>query len=121
MSRYKIRLIKKETIANGTVAFHFEKPVGFTYQAGQYADFTLINPPETDSEGTKRTFSLASAPFETDLMIATRMRDTAFKRTLKSLPLGSELELEGPYGSFIFPKDLSTPAVFLTGGIGSTL
>jgi NAD(P)H-flavin reductase len=31
-------------------------------------------------------------------MIATRMRNTAFKRVLKTLPLGSEVKVEGPFG-----------------------
>ena len=39
-----------------------------------------MNPPETDTEGKTRTFSIASAAFENQLMFATRMRDTAFKR-----------------------------------------
>lgn len=120
MPRYDIKLIKKEIVAKNTMSFYFTKPAGFTYAAGQYADFTLINPPETDDEGDKRTFSFASAPFEPDLMITTRLRATAFKRTLKNLSEGSELELDGPYGSFVLPKDSSTPAVFLTGGIGCT-
>jgi ferredoxin-NADP reductase len=121
MSKYTIKLIKKEMIANETMAFHFEKPANFKYLAGQYADFTLINPPETDAEGDKRTFSLASAPCEPDLMIATRLRNTAFKRTLKDLPEDdSELQLDGPYGSFTLPKTSDKPAVFITGGIGAT-
>lgn len=117
---YKIKLIKKDMIADGTMAFYFEKPVGFSYQAGQYADFTLINPPETDDEGDKRTFSFSSAPFEPELRITTRLRDTAFKRVLRNLPIGSELTMDGPYGSFALPSDLSTPAVLLAGGIGAT-
>lgn len=63
------------------MAFHFEKPEGFAYKAGQFADYTLINLAETDAEGT-RGFSLASAPYEDDLVLTTRMRDTAFKRVL---------------------------------------
>jgi hypothetical protein len=39
-------------------------------------DLTLLNPPETDAEGNTRAFSIASAPFDNDLMIATRMRDS---------------------------------------------
>lgn len=120
MAGYTIKLIKKEVIANGTMAFHFEKPEGFQYHAGQYADFTLINPSETDNEGNTRTFSLASAPYQPHLTIATRMRDTAFKRVLRALPDGSELALDGPYGSFVLPAETETPAVFLTGGIGCT-
>lgn len=115
-----IKLIKKEQVAEGTMAFHFEKPQGFEFKAGQFADFTLLNPPETDVEGNTRGFSLAHAPYEKDLMIATRMRDTAFKRVLKNLPLASEVKFDGPYGDFVLHKTVTTPAVFLTGGIGIT-
>jgi len=115
-----VKLIKKEEVANETMAFHFEKPKDFIFKAGQFADFTLYNPPETDEEGNIRGFSLAHAPYENDLMIATRMRDTAFKRVLKNLPLGTELKLDAPYGNFVLHKTPTTPAIFLTGGIGIT-
>jgi ferredoxin-NADP reductase len=121
MPLYTITLTKKELVANDTMAFHFKKPEGFRYIAGQYGDFTLINPPETDKEGDKRTFSFASAPHEPDLKITTRLRDTAFKRTLRNLPEGSEVQLEGPFGSLALPKNTAKTAVFLTGGIGATL
>jgi ferredoxin-NADP reductase len=120
MSSFTIKLIKKENIAEGTMAFHFEKPEGFEFKAGQSGDFTLINPPETDEEGNRRAFTLAHAPYEGDLMIATRMRDTAFKRVLKELPLGSEVKFDGPFGDFVLHKTATRPAVFLTGGIGIT-
>ena len=120
MPIYKVKLKAREEIAAGTMAFHFEKPEGFAYKAGQFADYTLINPPETDAEGNTRGFSLASAPYEDDLMSATRMRDTAFKRVLKTMPLGTELTLDAPYGSFTLHNNAAIPAVFVTGGIGVT-
>ncbi|TAN07529.1 MAG: FAD-dependent oxidoreductase [Rhodanobacteraceae bacterium] len=115
-----VKLIKKETVANGTMAFHFSKPEGFKFRAGQFADYTLINPPETDAEGNTRGFSLVQAPFEPDLVAATRMRDTAFKRVLKDLPIGTELKLDAPYGDFTLHNTQTTPAVFIIGGIGVT-
>lgn len=115
-----VKLIKKEVIAEGTMAFHFSKPEGFEFRAGQFADYTLINPPETDAEGNVRGFSLVQAPFEPDLVAATRMRDTAFKRVLRDLPIGSEVKLDAPYGDFTLHKTESTPAVFIIGGIGVT-
>lgn len=118
--RANVRLIGKETIARDTMAFRFTKPDGFDFRAGQFADYTLIDPPETDAEGNTRGFSLAQAPFEPDLVAATRMRDTAFKRVLKQLPLGTELELDAPYGDFTLHKTTSKPAVFIIGGIGVT-
>jgi len=120
MAAHKVRLTRSEEVAEGTVAFYFEKPEGFQFKAGQFSRFTLIDPPETDAEGDGRTFSIASAPHEAELMIATRMRDTAFKRVLKTLPPGSEVEVKGPYGRMILHDDPARPAVFLTGGIGIT-
>lgn len=118
MPTYRVKLLKKEEVANETMAFHFEKPEGFTFSAGQFGGFALVDPPETDAEGNRRLFSLASAPFEQDLIIATRMRDTAFKRVLKSLAIGTEVKLDAPYGTFVLREPPVTPAVFLTGGVG---
>ena len=120
MPIYKVKLKARNEVAAETMAFWFEKPKGFAYKAGQYVDYTLINPSETDAEGNTRGFSLASAPYEDDLMSATRMRDSAFKRVLKTMALGTELALDGPGGSFTLHNNAAIPAVFLTGGIGVT-
>lgn len=120
MSIYSVKLKRKEVVAEGTMAFYFEKPAGFQFTPGQYGDFTLINPPETDAEGNIRSFTLASAPHEQDLMIATRMRDTAFKRVLKSMPTGTEIALDGPQGSFALRADSPRPSILVAGGIGIT-
>lgn len=53
-------------------------------------------------------------------MLATRMRDTAFKRVLKAVPLGTEVKIDGPFGSFTLHRDASRAAVFVAGGIGIT-
>lgn len=120
MATYKIKLKSRSEVASGTMAFHFEKPEGFSFQPGQCGDFTLSNPPQTDSEGNTRSFSLASAPYENELIITTRMRDTAFKRSLKIIDLGTEFSLEAPWGELTLHDDAQIPAVFLTGGIGIT-
>ena len=100
--------------------FRLHKPEGFDFNAGQSIDLTLIDPPETDAEGDKRAYSLCSAPYEPELQVAMRMRDTAFKRVLKSLPAGTELRLDGPFGTMVMHEDVTRPAVFLAGGIGVT-
>src|SRR5215510_11201593 len=120
VSAYASRLLNRVEVAEGTIAFHFEKPTGFDFKPGQSADLTLPNPPETDTEGNVRTFSIASAPFEDQLMFATRMRDTAFKRSLKTVPLGTSVKMEQAIGSFTLHKNSTKPAVLLTGGIGIT-
>jgi len=117
---YEAKLLNKVEVAEDTMAFHFEKPPGFEFKPGQSSDLTLVSPPETDSEGDVRTFSIASAPFEDQLMFATRMRDTAFKRSLKTVPLGTSVKMEQAIGSFTLHKNSARPAVLLAGGIGIT-
>lgn len=120
MAICKVKLKSKKEVASGTMAFYFDKPPGFEYKAGQFADYTLINPTDTDAEGNVRGFSLSSAPYEEDIMFTTRMRDTAFKRYLKTMDIGTEVTLDAPYGSFTLQNNTLIPAVFLSGGIGIT-
>jgi len=120
VATHKIKLTRRNEIAFDTMAFHFEKPAGFTFVPGQAGDFTLENPPENDKEGNKRSFSLTSAPYEDEIIIATRIRDSAFKRSLHKVPLGTELTMDAPWGELVLDKDKHIHAVLLTGGIGIT-
>src|SRR5262249_60467021 len=89
-------------------------------KAAQGFDVMLADPPGADAQSASHPFSIVSAPFQSELAIATRMRDSAFKRALKSLPIGASLKLEGPFGSFALHGDQARPAVFIAGGIGIT-
>ena len=117
---YLLKLQNRYEVAERTMAFEFEKPEGFVFKAGQAIDMTVVNPPETDAEGNRRAFSIASAPDERRLLIATRMRDTAFKRVLATMPIGTHVEIEESFGDLVLHNDQSRAAVFLAGGIGIT-
>src|ERR671931_463945 len=106
----EIALRRREQVAEGTLAFYFDKPAGFSHEAGQNAIFTLIEPPPMDAAGPSRPFTIASAPHEPELMIATRLRDSAFKRYLASAPLGIKLQIDGPAGVMVLHEDASRPA-----------
>lgn len=120
MSAHEVRLQGREEIAEGTMVFRFEKPPGFSFKPGQAIDVVLIDPPTTDAASARHAFSLVSAPFEVELAVATRMRDSTFKRALKSLPIGAPVRLDGPFGSLTLHNDRARPAVFIAGGIGIT-
>lgn len=120
MASHKSQLRWRELVADGTMAFEFAKPPGFVHQAGQSILLTLPDPPETDSAGNSRTFTIASAPYEPELLIATRLRDTAFKRSLQSMPIGASVRIEGPAGEMVLDADAARPVVLLAGGIGIT-
>lgn len=117
---YDVNLVRREEVAKGTMAFHFSKPADFRFTPGQAVDVVLIDTPATDAQSSRHAFSLVSAPFEDGLVIATRMRDSAYKQALKSLPVGSAARIEGPFGSFALHNDRARPAVFIAGGIGVT-
>ncbi len=120
MAAYNTRLLKSEQVAEGTMAFYFEKPSGFEFVGGQSIDLTLIDPPQSDAGGNTRALSVASAPREPHLAVATRLRDTAFKRVLGALRPGAEVRIEGPFGSMTLHRNIARPAVILAGGIGIT-
>jgi len=120
MPKFDTTLRSNQTVAEGTMAFHFAKPAGFAFKPGQAMNVSLVEPPETDAKGNARTFSIVSAPHEDELVIATRMRDTAFKRVLKGMAAGGRVGLRGPAGMFTLDPADARPAVFLAGGIGVT-
>jgi ferredoxin-NADP reductase len=120
VTAHQVQLTGREAIAAGTMAFHFEKPAGFRFKPGQAVDVVLTAPPSAAAADTRHTFSLVSAPFQGALSIATRLRDSAFKRALKALPIGSTARLEGPFGSLTLHNNHARPAVFIAGGIGIT-
>ena len=120
MPKYEVTLKGHEELAEGTMAFHFEKPAGFSFKPGQAVNLELIEPP-AEANSARRIFSLVSAPFEDELTIATRMRDgSAFKHALRALPPGSRIKLKGPQGFMTLHEDPSRAGVFIAGGIGIT-
>ena len=120
MAAYKLKLKDRKPVADATNAFYFDKPAEFTFRSGQFVEVTALNPTETDAEGNTRAFSIASAPSEGYLMVATRMRDTAFKRSVKACPIGTEFQVDGPFGNLVLHRNPARPAVLLAGGIGIT-
>lgn len=120
MAIYDVRLTGRRQVAEGTMEFFIEKPVGFQYRAGQF--FDIILPAATGAEKSSHVhgFSFASAPYEPRIAAATRMRDTPFKRAIGALPDGAPIKMEAVWGEFTLRKDASVPVVYIIGGIGVT-
>jgi ferredoxin-NADP reductase len=117
-------LIKeKQDVAKGTLLVTFDllgEEVDF--RPGKYFHVTLPNLGYDDEKGLRRHITVVTSPKERGVLgFATRMRDSAFKRTLRELPVGSEVEVEPPKGKFGLPEDPSRPLVFIAGGIGITV
>ena len=121
MPHYTFALKEKKTVAKETMAFVFDfVNQEFSFKPGQFVDVTLENPKYKDDKGVTRAFSIASSPLDNYLMIASRLTDSAMKKSLAELELERLVHIDGPLGSFRLHQDTTTPAVFLTGGIGIT-
>ena len=119
----RARIKEKREVAKGTLLVTFDllgEEVDF--EPGQYFFVTLPDVGHEDDKGLRRHITVVTSPNEKGgLGLATRMRDSAFKRSLAELDVGAEVEVEPPKGSFSLPKDPSRPLVFVAGGIGITV
>jgi ferredoxin-NADP reductase len=121
MLRLALPLIERREVAQGTMSFAFGlEGQAYPFKPGQFNTVTIPDPLYQDDEGNVRSLSIASSPSDPFILIATRMRGSAFKRTLAEVPLGTRVTFSGPQGSFTLPDDAAGPAVLIAGGIGIT-
>lgn len=117
---FLVRLGDRHEVAERTIACRFEKPPQFAFTPGQFIEITLLNPPESDAEGNSRAFSIASSPQEDSILVATRLRNSAFKKVLSQALPRTQMKIEGPFGDLRLHNDSTRAAVILCGGIGIT-
>ena len=115
-------VLETREVAKGTLLVIFAVDSYPDYRPGAYFWVELPDRGLDDEKGLRRHVSLVTSPTETGVVgLATRLRDTAFKRTLAELRVGDEVEVEEPKGSFLLPEDTSADYVFVAGGIGITV
>jgi ferredoxin-NADP reductase len=115
--KFVTSLIDRHDIAENTLEFVLRRPIGFDFKAGQHISMQLREMLFEDRKGNRRTFSIASAPAEDNLHMATRKTGSGFKRTIAEAAQPA-VEIIGPNGHLI--RDESRPAVLIAGGIGIT-
>ena len=119
----RARIKEKREVAKGTLMVVFDllgEEVEF--KAGQYFWVTLLDPPYDDEKGPRRHITVVTSPNDRGVLgLATRVRESAFKRSLAELPVGSEAIVEQPKGEFLLPESTELPYVFIAGGIGITV
>jgi ferredoxin-NADP reductase len=118
----KATVAEKREVAKGTLLVLFAVDGYPPYRPGSYFWVELPDRGYQDEKGLRRHISLVTSPTETGVVgLATRLRDTAFKRTLAELEVGDGVAVEEPKGSFLLPEDTSVDYVFIAGGIGITV
>jgi ferredoxin-NADP reductase len=114
---------EKQEVAKGTLLVVFDL-LGeeLDWKAGQYFWVDLLQSKYEDERGLRRHISVVTSPNERGVLgLCTRLRDTAFKKTLAELPVGAEVDVEHPKGEFQLPQETDRPYVFVAGGIGITV
>ena len=108
-----------ETPVIRTFFFKSERPL--RYVAGQFIELTLPHA-DPDDRGTRRWFTLSSAPSHELISITTKHAEkpSTFKQKLWSLEPGDTVDISEPMGDFVLPKDSTQPLVWIAGGLGIT-
>jgi ferredoxin-NADP reductase len=120
-SAMKLKLTVRKTESPGVESFIFKPEKPLVWKAGQFLHYVL-NHASTDDRGSDRWFTIASAPYESNVMLTTRFAAKAgstFKKTLKALKPGDSIEVSDLDGDFIL-SDSKKSYVFIAGGIGIT-
>jgi ferredoxin-NADP reductase len=119
--RNVITLKDRKVIHNNNIAMWFDRAGSdFSFEPGQYARITLLEPIHNDKDGNTRLFSIASSPKKDYVMFTTRALDSAFNKNILEMPIGAKAEISDFGGNTVLHKDVTIPAVFLIGGIGIT-
>jgi ferredoxin-NADP reductase len=112
----RLRLKKRYAELGEVVSFVFESLDSLTWQAGQYINLTMPDVPPVDAD---RLFTIASAPYEKDLLITTYIGTSAYKKRMAMLEPGEVIEADQLGGDFVWVDD-GRKKLYIAGGIGVT-
>ena len=96
-----------------------------SFVPGQYIELEVPHA-HPDARGTRREFSIASAPADLPLLrvafkeTSGSKPQSSFKKALAQVAQGERLAITGVWGDFVLPKRDVTPILMVAAGIGVT-
>jgi ferredoxin-NADP reductase len=118
MQVFKSRLLGRKIIALATLEIELEKPEGFNFKAGQYANVSFAGVDTMEKQLYTRTLTISSAPYEKTITFILRASESAYKKRMFAATIGTEFELEGPFGDFTMDLSKGDKVMFIAGGMG---
>ena len=115
----KLSLASKTQLTPTTWEFAFEPAQPVAFRPGQYMELTLPHG-RADVRGSRRVFSISSAPATGPVTFAIKDGPSSFKRALLALEPGAVVRGTSVGGDFALPADVATPVLLVAGGIGIT-
>ena len=110
----RARLLESRTISPEVRHFVFDVPDQeyITFQPGQFLSFTK----EFEGKHITRAYSIASPPHANRFELClTRVEDGRFSPYLFQMEIGEEVEMKGPYGTFVFRQPIGDSIMVATG------
>ncbi|MHC2999427.1 FAD-dependent oxidoreductase [Microbacterium sp. HJ5] len=98
-----------------------------SFVPGQYLELEVPHP-HPDARGTRREFSIASAPEDLPLLrvafkengAASSKPQSTYKKALAQVAEGERLAITGVWGDFVLPRRDAAPILMVAAGIGVT-
>lgn len=117
--RFSVTAVSQRTPEVISVSMVPEQPMRF--EPGQYLELSLPHR-RSDSGGSRRVFSITSAPGASELSVGVRIDEPAstFKRELRALQPGDQLAATRIGGDFVPPVKPTQPVLYVATGIGVT-
>jgi ferredoxin-NADP reductase len=118
---YKYSLIDIQKLTESTILLTLKSNNDdnrfMTFLPGQYASIAHY---DKNRPSAARCFSIVSSPTNHEILQFSMRTEGRYTNALKSLEIGTRVDIRGPYGNFIYNPSKDKNVVFLAGGIGIT-
>jgi ferredoxin-NADP reductase len=110
----EVKLTSKKEIAVDVLQLRFEKPINFSFKAGQFVQFQIPTP----NSPALRSYSLSSTPSDSELELCIKKIPNGTGSTFfDSLPIGGSVNMSLPKGRFTVEAN-NLPLAFIATGAG---
>jgi ferredoxin-NADP reductase len=115
---YRYFVVNNHKLTSSTLLLTLKKDVlakDFVFLPGQYVTISFKR---NGRPTPARCFSIANSPTEKDIIqLSIRIRGRYTGRVAE-LNIGDEVQVRGPFGSFVFDENIDKDVVMLAGGMG---
>ncbi|WP_292832908.1 flavodoxin reductase [Microbacterium sp.] len=120
-ARLQLTFVGRESLTPSVEELSFRASRRLRFEAGQYLELEVPHP-HADARGTRREFSIVSAPEELPVVKIAMRRgsQSTYKQALAEIEPGRRLSVTGIWGDFVLPRNPETPVLLVAAGIGVT-
>lgn len=122
MNSVKIPLVQRRHVSQQVLEITCDiQDQKIQFRPGQHFKISVDRLLYPDQKGRTRIFNVVSSPNnEQYISFAFLMSNSGFKKTINQIPLGTRIEIKGPYGMFTMPDKQTKHIVMVCDSIGIT-